>query len=145
MKMILTILLLLIPCGALAGSWGLCTPTIETTTDPKLRPGGSMCFEPASGDLDSTILPVSQCEPLDAFLEPDQSGAGTAISCAIRSCVTSTVSTNTCGIVRGVTLAGVPPNTELEGFAAEWIYADCSGTIGSETPRVIVHCGARGT
>jgi len=141
MKTLLVILIVLFPLASLAGNWGSCTPTIDQTANPHLRPDSSICFEPDATSLDSPILRTNECSDFDVIYEPDQSGAGVAISCDVMSCVRcDAASTNYCDAIGGVTLAGVPPNTELYGAAAECIYLDCSGTIGSETPRVLVHC-----
>jgi hypothetical protein len=146
MRALLAILLLLVPSTAWATDWGSCATAAWITTygadviDPaKVKPGSSICYDLTNG-LDSKILDVGLCDNFDVIYEPDMVGAGVAISVVIRNCIDSTAAAITCGAVAGVTLSGTPPNTEIYGAAGQWIYVDGDGTIGLETPRVLVHC-----
>jgi hypothetical protein len=117
--------------------WTDCRGTTITAT----AAGASLACAALTGDNpDTTILAVQSCEHFDVIYEPDQSGAGGAIDVQIMSCVTSAVSANTCHAIDGVTLTGTPPNAAIYGAGGIWIWVDGTGTIGAETPIVVVIC-----
>jgi len=136
---LLLLTLLAIPSLGLAADWGACTTANEAITKRPL-PGAAFCADLSSGDLATAILDVTACDTIDIVYESDMSGAGTAISAQILSCVSASASTNTCKAIENTTLAGTASSFELRGIGAMWVYGQGSGTIGSENPRIAIGC-----
>lgn len=137
MRYLILILIISVSNVALGASWENC---ISGTAETQIQQKGSLCVDLASGDLTTDLLDVQKCGDIDILYEPDTTSTGTAITVSPYSCSSNSASTNSCGLIGGLTLSGVPPNTEIYGAAGAWIYFVGSGTIGATTPRILVHC-----
>lgn len=139
MKYLALLFATLIPGIAMGAGWETCE---DMTGDTKgtISPFTERCVDLASGDLSSDILYTGMCDNFDVVYNADTSGSGTAISVQVLSCVMATASTNNCLAIDNVTLTGAASSFEILGAAASWIYVVGTGTIGSETPRVLVRC-----
>lgn len=129
--------LLLWPGVAFGADWENCSTGIA---DGTVGHRDSRCSDPVTGDLDSPILAVAQCENWDCRYNSDRSGTGTNTTCQIMGCVEATASTNTCSPVGNITLTGTYPDDIINGGGEHWIYVNCTGDPVAETPRVLCHC-----
>jgi hypothetical protein len=139
-KTLLTILIgisVLVACSARAASWESCTSgNPMTRVDPK----GSICVDFTTSDLTTDILAVSQCENFDVLYSPDIGGTDTSTSVIVYNCLSTTLNTNNCKAIGGITLSGTSPSTEIYGAAGAWIYAVATGAGAGDEPRLLIHC-----
>jgi hypothetical protein len=142
--------------------WQKSCQTGDNHATRSLRPGQFACFEPLakSGGLDSDatdnspMLSTTNCENIDMLFWDDMLGTpADGNELTVYSCATPTdasgdapnesnwSSTGICWIITGTPMDGVSGNTEaVYGGAAEWIYADPTGTWTGDMGRVIVRC-----
>jgi len=137
MRYIILLLALVVPSVAFSAGWEECQ---SGSADGTIGTKQARCVDLTSGDLTTDVLYVGMCENIDVLYNPDTGGSGVAISVTPYTCFSKTASTSNCTQIAGLTLSGTPPNTEIYGAAAEWIYFVGSGVIGSETPRILVRC-----
>jgi len=138
----LALLLFALPSYAAAPNWGTCSAGNEVVTNISI--GGPLCFDldPTNASTDSVMLRVDKCDNIDIVYEGNMA-ADTAVpntSVQIMSCVSSSVSANTCKPIDNLTLTGADGSFEIMGAAAAWIYVKETTDPDDQTPRVLVKC-----
>ena len=143
MKTLITLLVALFLAGTASASvWEDCID--DVAIGPMLQGGQIACFEfnenAPTEDLQSPLLRVDRCDNIDIVYDADDTGTETTMTLQILSCVTTTVSTNSCKPIDNITLTGASTSFEILGAAAFAIYAQGTTDPVSTTPRVLVKC-----
>ncbi len=143
MKNIGILIAALLLAGPAAGAvWEDCIN--DVAIGPMLQPGQIACFEMnedlSTEDLQSPILRVDACDNIDIVYDADDTGAEFTTTIRVLSCVSTTVSTDSCKPIDNVTLTGASTSFEILGAAAAFIYAQGTTDPVLTTPRVLVKC-----
>jgi hypothetical protein len=149
---LLTALLVLGLAGEVraATAWNIAPDGTGQTVGALSPTGLRVAYHNISGALDaaddSLMLAVGQCGSIDLRINSDLAATTVGAEGYLHSCMSNSISVNTCGIVYNdagvVTLNGdeTAGRAAIYGESAVWVYWDTTVNGSSKTARVWVKC-----